>query len=149
MLKLSDELVDKFKKHEELNSPDIIMRPKMALKPTQLDLEIKDILKNFDKTFRTVFIDKKNSSFRHKFIVTNCISPSEIWISEAYNYEENLKNIHVLLIDVYSKIAVNEDSTLDDWLVNSQCVWKHSRYHNYKRGKIVQKNFANNTVQVS
>ena len=149
MQQLSDELVDKLRKHEELNSPDLIMRPKMASKPTQLDLEITDILKHFDKTFKTVLIDRKNSSFRHRFIVTNCISPSEIWISEAYNYEENLRTIHALLIDIYSKVATNEDSTLDDWLVNSLCVWKHSKYHNYKRGKVVQKNFADNTVKVS
>jgi hypothetical protein len=149
MIQLSDELLDKFKKQEELNSPHNVMRPLMPSKPTFLDLEVNEILKNFDKTFKTVLIDRKNSNLRHRFTVTNCISPNEIWIGEAYNYEENLKGIHGRLNEIYSCIEADEESTLDDWQVNGQCVWRHSSYHSYKRGKIVQKNFANNTVKVN
>jgi hypothetical protein len=60
-----------------------------------------------------------------------------------------LKGIHGRLNEIYSCIEADEESTLDDWQVNGQCVWRHSSYHSYKRGKIVQKNFANNTVKVN
>ena len=147
LIERSDELYEKFKMLEEINSPHVISRPKMARKPTVLDKEIKYILKNFDKTFKTVMIDRKHSSFKNKFTVMSCTSPDEIWVTDAYNSNEQLTHIQSRLVEVYSNMDINKNR-LDDFSINSLCVWKHFKYNTYKRGKIVETNVENDTFKV-
>ena len=139
----SDELYAKYIREEEIHSPRKVLMPKIARKLTKLDKEIKEILKSFDKTLK---INREHIIHKNRYIVSNPVSPNEIWLNQAYNAEQNLKDIQNRLVKVYSQIEVNTELNIDDWNINSLCVWKHPKYQIYKRGKIVEKN-ENNTVK--
>jgi hypothetical protein len=143
LAELSNELKDKFRKQQEIELGTVIMMPKSTPKPTKLDKDVKEIVKNFDKILK---VNKENISQKNKFVVSNCTSPSEIWIQEAHNLEINIKNIQNRLIEIYTGLS-NSELTSVDWSVDELCVWKHAKYQKFKRGKIVEK-YGNNLFKV-
>lgn len=167
-------LLEKLKEEQKLNSDNLVKMPKIAPKLTKLDKDIKDILKVFEKTIRVKLdsmlttIDSNTINTRtithKKYIVSNCLSPNEIWIREVYNLEKSLKHIEQSLNNFYANANIQDNlsdinSSSDNcgdslnnscnkmFKINELCIKKHAKYMIFQRCKIVEKS-SNDTYKV-